>query len=50
MYTLASWVFFNERITIEEMTLLNFFGQQYCDYQQKVGTGLPLIKGYRIKL
>lgn len=49
-YALASWFFFNERIAIEEITLLNFFGQQYCDYQQKVGTGLPFIKGYKIKM
>lgn len=48
-YTLISWLFFKERITIEEISLLNFFGQQYCDYQQKVGTGLPFIQGYKIK-
>lgn len=41
-------MFFNDRVTIEEVTLLNFFGQQYYDYQQKVGTGLPFIHGYKI--
>lgn len=47
-YTIASWHFFNQRIFIEEMALLNFFGQKYCEYQAKVGTGLPFIKGYVI--
>ncbi|XP_044750720.1 protein-S-isoprenylcysteine O-methyltransferase [Coccinella septempunctata] len=47
-YTIASWMFFKQRIFIEEITLLNFFGQQYCDYQNKVGTGLPFIRGHLI--
>ncbi|KAF2359990.1 Isoprenylcysteine carboxyl methyltransferase [Trinorchestia longiramus] len=48
-YTAASWYFFNERIEFEEMTLLNFFGQEYVDYQKQVGSGLPFIKGYRME-
>lgn len=48
-YSLASWKFFNERVTVEEITLINFFGEQYSDYQEKVSTGLPLIKGYRLE-
>lgn len=48
-YSLASWKFFNERVTVEEITLINFFGEQYIDYQKKVSTGLPLIKGYRLE-
>ncbi|KAG7165080.1 S-isoprenylcysteine O-methyltransferase-like, partial [Homarus americanus] len=47
IYTLASWSFFNERIHFEEMTLLSFFGEKYLDYQKRVGTGLPFIKGYQ---
>ncbi|CAG9864683.1 unnamed protein product [Phyllotreta striolata] len=47
-YTLASWLFFKTRIEIEEITLLNFFGQNYCDYQEKVSTGIPFIEGYKI--
>lgn len=47
-YIIASWMFFNSRIYIEEITLLNFFGQNYCDYQGKVSTGIPYIKGYQI--
>ncbi|CAG9814389.1 unnamed protein product [Phaedon cochleariae] len=47
-YAIVSWMFFKSRIYIEEITLLNFFGQSYCDYQLKVGTGIPLIEGYKI--
>ncbi|CAH1401701.1 unnamed protein product [Nezara viridula] len=47
-YTLASWKFFNDRIIIEELTLLSFFGDDYIEYQKKVPTGLPFIKGYLI--
>ncbi|XP_034831975.1 protein-S-isoprenylcysteine O-methyltransferase isoform X1 [Maniola hyperantus] len=46
IYTLVSWSFFRERIFAEEMFLISFFGSQYLDYQKKVGTGLPFIRGY----
>lgn len=49
-YTLASWRFFYERIMVEEITLLNFFGEDYYHYQKKVKTGLPFIEGYRVEL
>ncbi|ELU16074.1 hypothetical protein CAPTEDRAFT_223498 [Capitella teleta] len=49
-YTIVSWKFFNFRIVDEEITLLNFFGEEYLDYQKRVGTGLPFIKGYRAEL
>ncbi|XP_039292566.1 protein-S-isoprenylcysteine O-methyltransferase [Nilaparvata lugens] len=45
-YTLASWKFFHDRVTIEEVTLLSFFGEAYIDYQKSVPTGLPFINGY----
>ena len=45
-YTMASWKFFNERIEYEELNLISFFGQDYIDYQRRVGTGLPFIEGY----
>ena len=48
-YTWASWNFFNERIQEEEVTLLYFFEEDYLDYQKKVGTGLPFIKGFEFK-
>lgn len=47
-YTLASWKFFYERVMIEELTLLDFFGNQYYEYQQKVQSGLPFIQGYSV--
>ncbi|CAH1775528.1 unnamed protein product, partial [Owenia fusiformis] len=48
-YTGASWMFFKARIYDEEISLLNFFGEDYLDYKQKVGTGLPWIKGYKVE-
>jgi protein-S-isoprenylcysteine O-methyltransferase len=48
-YTIIAWRFFNERIYEEEIFLLNFFGEDYVDYQNKVGTGLPFIYGYTPK-
>lgn len=49
LYAIVSWKFFHDRIFIEEITLLNFFGSKYYDYQQKVPTGIPFIKGYEIE-
>lgn len=49
-YIVASWKFFNERVLFEEIMLLNFFGEDYFEYQQKVPTGLPFINGYRLEL
>jgi protein-S-isoprenylcysteine O-methyltransferase len=40
------WILYQERIYIEEYTLLNFFGTDYADYQKRVGTGIPFISGY----
>jgi len=45
-YALASWKFFKDRIYYEEITLLNFFGEDYISYQEKVGIGLPFIRGF----
>ncbi|CAH2095828.1 unnamed protein product [Euphydryas editha] len=46
IYTIVSWMFFNERVYAEEMFLISFFGDQYLKYQKKVSTGLPFINGY----
>ncbi|KAK2578009.1 hypothetical protein KPH14_008437 [Odynerus spinipes] len=35
-YTVTSWKFFHDRVLIEEITLLNFFGEAYIEYQKKV--------------
>ncbi|KAK9737644.1 Isoprenylcysteine carboxyl methyltransferase (ICMT) family [Popillia japonica] len=48
-YAYVSWIFFRDRINIEELTLLNFFGEEYYNYQKKVGSGLPLIEGYKLE-
>ena len=49
-YAVASWKFFHDRILFEEITLLNFFGEEYIEYQKRVGTGLPFISGYKVNL
>jgi protein-S-isoprenylcysteine O-methyltransferase len=45
-YAMASWKFFHDRIKEEEKTLVHFFGEQYRQYQRRVGTGLPFITGF----
>jgi protein-S-isoprenylcysteine O-methyltransferase len=37
--------FFADRIAIEERALLRFFGQEYYEYMQRVGTMMPFISG-----
>lgn len=49
LYAGASWVFFNTRIYVEEITLLEFFGYQYHIYKKNVPTGLPFISGYDVE-
>ena len=49
-YSYAAWRFFRVRIEEEEISLLNFFGEEYLEYKKKVGTGIPFIKGYRMEL
>lgn len=48
-YIIASWLFFKERIYMEEIALLNFFGDEYLKYQTTTPTGLPFINGYAIE-
>lgn len=45
-YTVASWFFFKERIEDEEENLIMFFGQDYIEYKEKIGTGIPFNYGY----
>lgn len=45
-YSVASWLFFRDRIEDEEESLLQFFGEDYIQYKGKVGTGIPFITGY----
>lgn len=49
-YVWMSWNFFHDRVQMEEITLLDFFGNDYAEYQKKVGTGLPFISGYKVNL
>ncbi|KAH8405337.1 hypothetical protein KR222_005809 [Zaprionus bogoriensis] len=49
IYTLVSWLFFHDRIYVEEYSLLNFFQSDYVRYQKRVPTGLPFIRGYLIE-
>jgi len=37
------WVFFSRRIRGEEKYLVEFFGDEYRGYRERVGTGLPFI-------
>uniref|UniRef100_H3BA89 Protein-S-isoprenylcysteine O-methyltransferase n=1 Tax=Latimeria chalumnae TaxID=7897 RepID=H3BA89_LATCH len=48
-YTLASWRFFRERIEEEELTLVQFFGEDYLEYKKVVPTGLPFIQGIKVE-
>ena len=46
-YIWASWRFFNERVYDEEITLIDFFGEEYLAYQKKVtSVGVPFVKGF----
>ncbi|ALC44308.1 ste14 [Drosophila busckii] len=49
IYTLVSWLFFHDRIYVEEYSLLNFFQSDYVRYQKRVPTGLPFIQGYLLE-
>ncbi|XP_012261192.2 protein-S-isoprenylcysteine O-methyltransferase [Athalia rosae] len=49
-YTFISWRFFQQRVLLEEMTLIKFFGRDYINYQKQTGTGLPFISGYKFDL
>lgn len=46
LYAIVSWKFFQQRILIEEVTLVKFFGEKYLEYQQTTPTGVPFVKGY----
>jgi protein-S-isoprenylcysteine O-methyltransferase len=43
---MAAWKFFHSRISYEEYYLIKFFGKQYLNYQKRVPTGIPFVKGY----
>ncbi|CAG0892180.1 unnamed protein product [Darwinula stevensoni] len=49
-YAVASWNFFASRIYSEEITLIDFFGEDYLRYQERVPSGVPFIKGFQVSL
>ncbi|CAK7204626.1 farnesyl cysteine-carboxyl methyltransferase [Sporothrix eucalyptigena] len=42
-YTVVLWRFFSMRIRHEETLLVRFFGDDYVQYQKRVGTKIPFI-------
>ncbi|XKL67844.1 hypothetical protein PGB90_003335 [Kerria lacca] len=49
IYAVVSWLFFKNRLLIEEDALMNFFGNDYVEYKMKVHSGLPFNDDYRIE-
>lgn len=45
LYSIATWKFFKSRILYEEFHLIKFFGKEYINYQAKVPSGIPFVKG-----
>ncbi|KAK5174625.1 farnesyl cysteine-carboxyl methyltransferase [Saxophila tyrrhenica] len=43
-YLMTLWMFFWKRIRAEEITLVDFFGEDYELYRKRTGTGIPLIR------
>lgn len=43
LFTILSYMFFKDRITYEEKTLIDFFGDQYRDYRKKVKLWMPIM-------
>ncbi|KDN43304.1 ICMT-domain-containing protein [Tilletiaria anomala UBC 951] len=43
LFTVVLWRFFSHRIHVEEMHLVEFFGDEYIAYKSRVGTLLPFI-------
>jgi protein-S-isoprenylcysteine O-methyltransferase len=44
LYAVASWSFFADRIPVEEVALLNFFGARYARYARATIIGIPGIR------
>lgn len=42
-YAAALWRFFSTRVRVEEELLVGFFGDEYVDYKNKVGTKIPFV-------
>ncbi len=46
LYAVSSWKFFSSRITYEEFHLVKFFGRENTEYQRRVSTGIPFVRGF----
>lgn len=44
LYAWASWRFFADRVPHEELTLLDFFGEEYADYAASTVIGIPGVE------
>ena len=44
IYLIVLFKFFDDRIKIEEELLIEFFGQEYIDYRNRVPILIPFIK------
>lgn len=42
-YAFAAWMFFYNRIRVEERTLIKFFGSEYENYRKRTFVGIPFI-------
>ncbi|KAL3318648.1 hypothetical protein Ciccas_002688 [Cichlidogyrus casuarinus] len=49
-YPLVTSAFFSERILDEEQFLVQFFEEDYIQYQKRVPTGIPFIRGFSVTL
>ncbi|KAH9557925.1 hypothetical protein CY35_07G110500 [Sphagnum magellanicum] len=43
-YTIVMWRFFRDRIPYEEFFLVQFFGEEYQQYAERVPSGIPFIQ------
>lgn len=43
-YTGVLWMFFNDRIKIEESRLIEFFGEEYVEYRKRVRAMIPFVR------
>lgn len=43
LFALVSYSFFRERIIYEELTLIDFFGDEYKRYKRRVGLWMPIV-------
>lgn len=45
LWLYAACTFFIERVDVEEIYLVRFFGEKYVEYASKTPIGIPFVKG-----